>query len=172
MKELETERLCLRMFQEADLDAYAAMVGDPEVMRYIGDGQPGTRAEAWRHMATLLGHWALRGYGMWAVTERGKGTVIGRVGFIDFEGGRGFEMGWMLAREVWGKGYATEAARAALEWAFGELGRASVMSMIHPDNTASIRVAERLGQRSEGRIREGESDVLVYRIDRASWRAA
>jgi RimJ/RimL family protein N-acetyltransferase len=77
-----------------------------------------------------------------------------------------------LAREVWGKGYATEAARAALEWAFGELGRASVMSMIHPDNTASIRVAERLGQRSEGRIREGESDVLVYRIDRASWRAA
>lgn len=160
------------MFRDGDLDAYAEMVGDPEVMRYVGDGQPGTRADAWRHMAMLLGHWSLRGYGIWAVTERGRDRVVGRLGFFNPEGWPGFELGWMLAREAWGKGYATEGARAALDWAFGELGRDSVISIIHPENGGSIRVAERIGERFDGRIPHGASEALLYRIDRGDTRPA
>jgi RimJ/RimL family protein N-acetyltransferase len=67
MLTLGSNRLILRMFRESDLDAYAAMCGDPDVMRYLGDGYPLTRAEAWRNLALILGHWQLRGFGFWAV---------------------------------------------------------------------------------------------------------
>ena len=132
---LQTERLTLRMFRDGDLDDYAALVADPEVMRYIGNGATGDRATAWRHMAMLLGHWQLRGYGVWAVTETGRDRVIGRLGFFNPEGWPGFELGWMLARAARGKGYATEAARAALAYAFDELGRDAVISLIYPEIT-------------------------------------
>ena len=80
MANLATERLILRMFQESDLDSYASMCGDSEVMRYLA-AQPMTRAEAWRNMAMVLGHWQIRGFGLWAVEDRGTpGLMIGRVG--------------------------------------------------------------------------------------------
>ena len=72
-----TQRLLLRKFQQEDLDAYAQMCGDPEVMRYIGNGQPLSHQDSWRNMALMLGHWHLRGYGMWAVEERSSGEMIG-----------------------------------------------------------------------------------------------
>jgi RimJ/RimL family protein N-acetyltransferase len=163
---LETERLTLRPFRDADLDAYAAIVGDAEVMRYIGSGEPATREEAWRHMAMILGHWLLRGYGLWAVAERATDEVVGRIGFFNPEGWPGFELGWTLSRRVWGRGYATEGARAALAWAAAALGRDSAISLIHPENAASIRVAERLGARLEERIEFRGSEALVYRTTR------
>ena len=79
MVTLETDRLLLRMLRESDLDAYAEMCGDPEVMRYIGDGQPLARPMAWRKMAMMLGHWSLRGYGLWAATERSSGDLVGHL---------------------------------------------------------------------------------------------
>jgi RimJ/RimL family protein N-acetyltransferase len=158
MATLETERLRLRMFREDDLDAYAAMCADPEVMRYLG-GKPFSRLESWRHMATILGHWALRHYGMWAVEERLTRQFVGRIGLIDPEGWPGFELGWALARPHWGKGLATEGARAALGYAFSVVRRDHVISLIHPDNHASIRVAQRLGERLEG-----ETDLLGARV--------
>jgi RimJ/RimL family protein N-acetyltransferase len=165
---LETERLRLRLFREDDLDAYAAMCADPEVMRYIGaGGQTLTRAETWRQIAMLLGHWQLRGYGLWAVEERATGTFVGRVGLYNPEGWPGLECGWALARGAWGKGYATEAARRALAYAFTELGRDHVISLIRPENTASIRVAERIGERLEARTTLLGSEALVYGITRA-----
>lgn len=100
--QLETPRLILRGFCEQDLDAYAQMCGDPEVMRYLGQGQPLSRSEAWRSMATILGHWQLRGYGLWAVEERSSGIMIGRVGCSQPEGWPGFEIGWTLRRTYWG----------------------------------------------------------------------
>lgn len=169
MIELSTDRLTLRMFREPDLDAYTALLANPEVMRYIGDGRTGTRNEAWRHMATILGHWHLRGYGMFAVERRDNGQFVGRVGFWNPEGWPGLEIGWALLREHWGHGYATEAARACLQFGFDELQFSRVISLIHPSNQQSIRVAERLGERFEA---EGElygNPVLVYAVARDQW---
>lgn len=171
MIQLETERLLLRMWREDDFAAYARMCADPEVMRFLG-GKPFTRAEAWRHLAYVVGHWQLRGYGHWAVEEKASGQVIGRLGVQDPEGWPGFEIGWTLARESWGRGFATEGARKALDYAFTELGREHIISLIHPDNKASIRVAERLGETVEGRAEVFGMDVLVYGINRATWQAA
>jgi RimJ/RimL family protein N-acetyltransferase len=169
---LETERLRLRMFRQDDLDAYAAICADPEVMRYLGDGKALGRAEAWRQMAMILGHWSLRGFGLWALEERASGALVGRIGFFQPEGWPGFELGWMLRRESWGKGYATEGTRRALTHAFTEMGRDHVISLIRPANQPSIRVAERLGEMLEGRTELYGQDVLVYGIARTAWRQA
>lgn len=168
MVQLETERLILRMWREDDFEAYAKICADPEVMRYLG-GKPFTPLEAWRHMAFLVGHWHLRGYGHWAVEEKASGGVIGRIGFFNPAGWPGFEIGWTLGREYWGKGYAIEGARRALEYAFTELDRDHVISLIHPENRASIRVAERLGEKPEGKTELLGIEVLIYGIDRAAW---
>ncbi len=164
--ELQTERLKLRMWRESDLDAYADMCADPMVMRYLGAGAVLTRAEAWRSIAYFVGHWQLRGYGHWAVEEKATGRMIGRIGFLNPEGWPGFEIGWTLARHAWGKGYATEGAKMALEYAFGELDQRHVISVIHPENTASMKVAERLGERLESRTKVFGMDVLIYGIER------
>ena len=160
------------MFREDDFEDYAVICADPEVMRYLVDGRPLTRAEAWRQMATILGHWQLRGYGIWAVEERESKKVIGRIGFFNPEGWPGFELGWTLGREYWGKGYATEGARRALHHAFTEMNRDHVISVIRPDNHGSIRVAERIGERLESRAELFGREVLIYGIDRAAWGAA
>jgi RimJ/RimL family protein N-acetyltransferase len=165
MENLETDRLRLRMFRESDLDAYAAMCADPEVMKYLGPG-PMNRSEAWRNLALVLGHWQLRGFGLWAVEERGSGELVGRVGCWRPEGWPGMEIGWTLRRSSWGLGYATEAARAALDVALGRLGQSHVISMIHSENAASIRVARRLGMRLEGRAELMGFPVVVYGIRR------
>ncbi len=163
--ELETDRLKLRMWRESDLDDYAALSADPEVMRYLG-GKGFSRGDAWRSMAFFMGHWQMRGYGHWAVESKETGRMIGRIGFLNPEGWPGFEIGWTLARHAWGKGYAIEGARAALRYAFTTLDKPHVISLIHPDNAASIRVAERLGERREDTARVNDVEVLVYGIDR------
>jgi len=162
---LETERLIMRMWRDADFEEYAELCADPEVMRFLG-GKVFDRTEAWRQMASMIGHWYLRGYGIWAVEEKESGRLAGRIGCINPEGWPGFEVGWTLKREFWGKGYATEAGRRALEYGFNELDKPHIISLIHPENRASIRVAERLGEKLEGNARVFETDVLVYGIDR------
>ena len=164
---LETERLVLREFRESDTDAYAEMLADPEVMRFLG--KPMSRAEAWRNMAMMLGHWRLRGYGFWAVEEREGGELVGRVGLWRPEGWPGLEGGWTLRRRFWGRGYATEAARASVEYAFAELNQTRVISLIAPDNAASIRVALRLGERPEGEWEVFGTRVIVYAVGRQEW---
>lgn len=168
---LETERLLLRMWRESDFEAYARICADPEVMRHLG-GKPYSRLEAWRHMAYLVGHWQLRGYGHWAVEEKASGELIGRLGFFNPEGWPGFEIGWTLGRASWGKGYATEGARRALTYAFEEMNREHVISLIHRENSGSIKVAERLGEEIEGETEVLGIPVLIYGISRERWRAA
>jgi RimJ/RimL family protein N-acetyltransferase len=163
---LETERLILRMWRDEDLEPYAEMCADPEVMRYLA-AKPATRSEAWRNMAMMIGHWHLRGYGMWAVEERASGEMVGRVGCWEPEEWPGFEVGWTLRRGFWGQGFATEAARASLNYAFTKLDQSHVISLIHPENAASIRVAERLGETVEGKTEVSGMPVLVYGIDRS-----
>jgi RimJ/RimL family protein N-acetyltransferase len=163
--ELETERLLLRMWRNDDFEAYAKMCSDPEVMRYLG-GKTFDRLEAWRHMAFFVGHWQLLGYGHWAVEEKSSGAFVGRIGFLNPEGWPAFEIGWTLAREFWGRGYATEGARRALAYAFDELDKDHVISLIDPENNSSIRVAVRLGEKAEGKTVLLGRDVLIYGIDR------
>jgi RimJ/RimL family protein N-acetyltransferase len=112
----------------------------------------------------MLGHWQLRGYGMWAVEERSSATLVGRIGFYELDDWPGMEVGWMLARSHWGRGLATEGARAALSFAFDVLQKPHVISLIRPENVASIRVAEKLGERLEGRSRALGAEALVYGI--------
>ncbi len=166
---METERLVLRMFRESDTDAYAEMVADPEVMRFLG-GSPLPRAEAWRNMAMVLGHWHLRGYGTWAVEEKGSGELGGRIGCWQPEGWPGLEVGWALRRRFWGRGYATEAARASMDYAFNELGQTRVISLIDPENVNSIRVAERLGEKPEGEWEVFGTKVIIYAVGREEFR--
>lgn len=141
---LETPRLRMRGFEARDLDAYAALCADPELMRFVGDGGPIDRAGAWRQMAMFLGHWPLRGFGTWALEERASGRLVGRVGYLQPEGWPGVELGWLLARDAWGRGLATESCQAALAQraAFG-IGR--LVSLVRPDNLRSAALARRLG---------------------------
>ena len=163
--QLETERLLLRQWKLEDFDTYEKMCADEVIMRYIG-GKTFNRIEAWRHMAYHVGHWELLGYGHFAVEEKESGRFAGRIGFLNPAGWPGFEIGWTLAREFWGKGYAIEGAQRALDFAFKELDRSHVISLIHPENAASIRVAERLGEKVEGQTEVLGIPVLIYGIDR------
>ena len=172
MVTLETERLILRQWRVDDFEPFASICADPEVMRFLNnEGKPLTRHEAWRSMAFHIGHWQLLGYGLWAVEERKSGRFIGRIGFLNPEGWPGFEIGWTLGREYWGKGYASEGARRALRYAFTELGRDHVISLIHPENRASMKVAERLGEKPEGETEVNGIPVLIYGISRETWAA-
>jgi RimJ/RimL family protein N-acetyltransferase len=169
--ELETERLRLRQFRESDLDAYARITGDAETMRFLGSDRAFDRDEAWRSLGYLLGHWEIRGFGLWAVEERQSGALIGRVGLYRPEGWPGLEVGWLIERALWGRGYATEGARAALAHAFTKVGAERVISVILPGNSRSIRVAEKLGERFvESRQLQGH-DVSIYAIRRREWEA-
>lgn len=168
---ITTERLVLRGFEAHDFEAYAAIMADPAVTRYLGDGQPLERVDAWRQLALVVGHWALRGFGLWAVQERDTGALAGRVGCFEPEGWPGFELGYVLARPFWGRGYATEAARAALEYARAVLGRVRVISLIQPGNAASIRVAERLGATADGSVNLNGHTANVYAYPMGAVRA-
>jgi RimJ/RimL family protein N-acetyltransferase len=166
MQTLASERLVLRMFRESDLDAYAEMFADPEVVRYLGDGHRLSRDEAWRNLATIVGHWQLRGFGLWAVEEKHTEVLVGRVGCWQPEGWPGLEIGWALRRQFWGKGYATEAALQAVDFAFNHLRRDRAISLIQPENSASIAVALRLGMQFEGYSQLVGQPVLIYGLDK------
>jgi len=125
--------------------------------------------DVWRQMATLMGHWYFRGYGVWAVVEKRTGKLIGRIGFMNPAGWPGFELGWVLGRDSWGRGYATEGARRALEHAFTQMNREHLISLIAPENLSSIKVAERLGETVEGKTEVLGRNVLIYGISREAW---
>src|SRR5436305_6168244 len=135
---LNTDRLLLRDFNADDFDAYAEMMADAEVSRFLMDGRPLSRVEAWRQMAMFIGHWTLRGFGLWAVEERATGKFIGRIGCLQPEGFPAFEIAYTLTRSAWGRGYAREGAAAALDYARNTLKRTAIASIIRPANTASI----------------------------------
>ena len=164
--ELETKRLRLRRFHEEDWDAYAAMCADPDVMRYLGTGVTLSRDDAWRQIASILGHWQLRGYGMWALESKATGELVGRAGFLNPAGWPGFELGWTLGKAHWGKGYASEAAREALRYGFEVLKRDRVISLIRPGNAPSVRVAEAIGETLAGEVDLLGAKAMVYEVRR------
>lgn len=170
---IQTGRLLLRPPLREDFDRYVELIGDEQVARFIGGVQ--ARATAWRSFMTMAGAWHLEGFAMFAVLERTSGRWLGRVGPWQPEGWPGTEVGWSLCRDAWGQGYAFEAAVAAIDWAFEHLGWNEVMHTIHPDNQASIRLAERLGSahRGAGRLPPPHEDMPVHLWgqSRAQWHA-
>ena len=169
---IETERLKLRQFTIEDTAAVAGMLADPEVMRYVG-GSPQTKDwEIWRSITSALGHWALRGYGPYAVEETASGKVVGRIGLLNPVGWPGVEIAWTLARAAWGKGYATEAAAAVARVGFGALKADRLISLIDLKNVNSQKVADRLGAVREGTTDYFGADAIayVYRHDPARFR--
>ncbi len=149
---LETERLILRGRTLADFDASVAMWQDPEVVRYIG-GHPISEADNWARFLRHIGHWSALGWGYWVVCDRFSGLLLGEVGFAEqlreiepvFRGTP--ECGWALARAAHGKGYATEAVRAAQAWGDAHFADPRTVCIIEPANAASIRVATKCGFR-------------------------
>ena len=149
---LATPRLILRALRVDDLDPFAAMNANPEVVRYLGTGQTGTRAQTWDQMARMLGQWDLRGYGVFAVVEAVSSRFIGRSGILHPLAWPEPELAYGLDQPYWGKGYATESAIAIRDWAFSAFGFAHLASFIRPDNAASAGVLRRMGAVRTGTI--------------------
>jgi RimJ/RimL family protein N-acetyltransferase len=145
---LETPRLILRAPQAGDEPHFLALMGDAENSRFIGG--PQAPDLAWRGFAALVGHWHLRGYGVFCVIEKETGAWAGRVGAINYFGWPSPEIGWTIHKSRWGRGYATEAAAAALDWAVGQLGWERTIHLIVKENTPSQAVARKLGSADTG----------------------
>jgi RimJ/RimL family protein N-acetyltransferase len=142
---LATARLRLREPRLEDFESFAANAADPLARAHIGGGL--SRREAWRRFLSAAGTWVTQDKGWWMIDVPGIGAV-GSVGIFRRETGPELEIGWSVDRAYWGRGYATEAARAALDYALTDLGD-RVIAMIAPDNAPSIGVAERIGMRRE-----------------------
>jgi RimJ/RimL family protein N-acetyltransferase len=181
--ELLTPRLVLRTWREDDLDALAALNAHPEVMRYLGG--VATRGDTEAMLARMLAHWETRGFGVWAVERREGGGVVGLVGVVvprwQAKVTPCVEILWRFDPAVWGRGFATESARASLDDAFARHDFAEVLSFTVQANERSWRVMERLGMR---RAPEDDFDHplvaegaplrrhIVYRITREAWTGA
>jgi RimJ/RimL family protein N-acetyltransferase len=151
---IETERLKLRQWCGADIAPNTAMLADPAAGRFItADGKPVTDAfVGWRNAAIMAGHWVLHGVGMFVVEEKSSGKFAGRVGPWSPPGWPGFEIGWGIASEFRGKGFAVEAARASIDWVFATFELDQIMHCIDRENIASQGVARRLGAEKEREI--------------------
>jgi len=164
---LETERLRLRAYRVEDFPIIAAMWSDPIVNRYT-TVQPLPPEETWAKTLRNAGLWSLLGFGYWALEEKATGGFVGELGFADFKRDiqpslEGIpEMGWVLMSRVHGKGYATEAARCALQWATEHCGAKRAVCIIHDGNAPSVRVAEKCGFREYQHTRYKDHDVTIY----------
>ena len=166
---LETERLILRDFKRDDLDALAATLGDPEVVRHL-TGEPINREDSLRRMFMAVGQWPLTGLGVWAAEQKSDGRLVGQIGFFDMERDMvpslvGLpEMGWIFDTSVHGQGIAREACEAALAWLDASHGPVEVPAIISLDNIASLKMAEKLGfvREADGTYK-GEPIAVVRR---------
>ncbi|MEO3767207.1 GNAT family N-acetyltransferase [Streptomyces sp. B5E4] len=162
---IETERLLLRPLTTQDADAFVTLHADERVNRFVGAYSP---EQARERLVTIERQWAERGHGLCAVELKSSGEFIGRVGLNYWEELDEVELGWTLAAESWGHGYATEAAGACLDWGFATLADEYFISLIRPANTASVRVAERLGFAPRREQTFMGHEVTVYARDRPS----
>lgn len=162
---VETERLRLRGHRIDDFERSCALTSDPVAVHFIFQ-KPLTREEVWGRLHRLVGHWTLLDYGLFVVEERATGRMIGEVGLADFRRGLGSdfdgcpEFAWMLASDAHGKGYATEAARAALAWMEGRFAPPRTVCIIDSANVASLRVASKLGFKAYGEAEYKDKTVL------------
>ncbi len=170
---IETPRLVLRVPSLDDLDGYAAMMADEEAAKFIGGVM--ARSVTWRALWTMIGAWHAPGFAMFSVIEKSSGRWVGRLGPWMPDGWPGPEVGWAVVRDCWGRGYATEGAIAATNWAFDHLGWDRVIHSIDPANVSSQMVAKKLGSRNLGPgalpAPYHESRIDLWGQTREEWRA-
>ena len=170
--EIETERLLLRQWRDGDWHGLHRTYGDPEVMAWIGSAAVDVAATA-AAVGRMSMHWRLLGYGMFALEERSTGELVGRVGLMlhpDWPlDGPKIEVGWTLQRSAWGRGYATEGAKASLVFGFEVLRLPSIFSMTRPDNARSRKVMERCGLTQRGEVEYHGWLQVHYAVDRSGW---
>ncbi|MGH8040601.1 MAG: GNAT family N-acetyltransferase [Rudaea sp.] len=168
---IETPRLILRLPQREDFDGYAELFADEEAARYIGGAM--VRGAAWRRFLQMPGAWMVQGFAMFSIVDKHSGQWLGQCGPWQPEGWPGTEVGWSLRRGAWGKGYAYEAATAAIGWAFANLGWTDVIHCIDAENAPSQALARRLGSRILRRSRLPapfeDVEVDVWGQSRAEW---
>jgi RimJ/RimL family protein N-acetyltransferase len=174
---LETDRLLLRPPVPEDAEPLAPMYADPEVMRYLGDGRTLTREETERSVRRMIEGWEADGFGLFTTVRKEDEAVIGRIGLIlwnpetwqttraDSDGPKELEVGYTLGRTFWGRGYATEAASAARDFAVERLAARRLIALIIFGNTASENVARKLGFGYERDIRFGRRDAQLYALE-------
>lgn len=170
---IETERLKLRRWRDDDIAPNTKMLSDPDTARFItADGKPITNEfVGWRNAAIMAGHWALHGFGMFVVEEKSSGKFAGRVGPWLPRGWPGFEVGWGIAREFRGKGYALEAARAAIDWSFATFEIERIIHCIDRENVASQAVARRLGAEKTREVDLFGHVADLWVTDRDAWKS-
>jgi len=165
---IETQRLTLRAHRLEDFEALAGMWGDPLVARFIG-GKPATREESWARLLRYAGHWKLLGFGYWAVELKDGARFVGDVGFANWQRDitpslEGMpEGGWVFSAAAHGRGIATEAVQAAVAWSDLHLGGKATTCNIDAGNTASIRVADKIGYREVIRAQFKGAPVIQFR---------
>jgi len=143
--EIVTDRLVLRRFKLEDFDAYAAIMGDDEVMKWFPNGKGYTREQAKKSLDAISNHWNTHSYGIWAVTDKQSGVLLGRCGLNFIAETLEVEVDFIIVRNHWRHGYATEAAQAALAYGFNILKLDKIIALTKPDNIASRRVIEKIG---------------------------
>lgn len=168
-----TARLALRAFTLADVMDIAALDGDPRVMRYIGDGSTGTRDDARAAIERVLRRYDEHpGTGVWHASRRDDGRFVGWVSLKHAGDAPDIEIGYRLAHEAWGQGFATELARAMLRRGFAELGLDRIIGVTHPGNVASQRVLLKAGLRDEGYGRYYGRELRLFALRRDAWQDA
>ena len=169
---IETERLRLRQWQGGNMAPYTAMLSDPGTARFITvDGKPVVDEMAgWRHTVVMAGHWVIHGAGMFVVEEKSSGKFAGRVGPWRPPGWPGFEVGWGIAKEFRGKGYAAEAARASVDWAFATYDIDEIVHCIDCENVASQGVARKLGATKDREVELFGHPADVWVTKRQGWK--
>jgi RimJ/RimL family protein N-acetyltransferase len=166
MGELETSRLRLRMFTPDDLDALSLITGDAEVMKYLGVSGPRTREKTRNTIDAILRHWQNHGFGIWAIEHKADGRLIGWCGLQMLEKTPEVEVAYLLAKEYWNQGLATEAARAAVEYGFNGLNLKRIVAIARPENVGSYRVMEKIGMKYERDAHYYNVDVVYYALER------
>ncbi|MGZ3498019.1 MAG: GNAT family N-acetyltransferase [Vulcanimicrobiaceae bacterium] len=161
MSFIQTDRLLIRKWMHSDLDAAMAIYGDPDVMHFIPVG-PMTRDQVARMVERFIEEDERSGFGLWPVVERANGNLVGEVGLHTIPQTGEVEIAWLFARGAWGKGYATEAAQAVLEFGLREIQLPKIICLIDRENHRSIGVANKLGFRYDRIGRYYNRDLMKY----------
>jgi RimJ/RimL family protein N-acetyltransferase len=168
--EIETSRLYLRQFSMADLSDLSTIRSDPEVMRFIGTGQPHSMDQVREALGHVLSGWKQHSFGRWAVVNKADKKLMGWCGLAFLDNTEEIEIGYGIAKEYWGRGFTTEAAAASIRYGFEEMKLNRIVAVAMPENIASLRVMEKIGMKFEKTGHWYEAELVYYVIERDGYK--